>query len=263
MTVTAGVPGLVAVTWWGHSTLTLEDAGVRVLTDPVFTDQLAHLYRRGGGKVPRTAYDAQLVLVSHAHADHLHVGSLKRVHAGAVVLVPHGLAGLVRRGARTLDVWEVSEGEVIQLGPLTVTVVPAEHRGARGPWSRLTAAAVGYVVRGSAATYFAGDTGPFDGMRDIGRHDLDLALLPVGGWSPTALRGGHLDAVRAADALRLLRPRVAVPIHYGTFWPLGLHGFREHLFRGPGPAFAAAARAAAPGVRVDVLHPHARLTIHR
>ncbi len=245
----------VEVTWWGHATLTLVDSGHRVLTDPVFVDRLAHLYRRGGGAVPRAAYAADLVLVSHAHADHLHIGSLRRVHPAATVLVPHGLGPAVRHRVARLDVREVAVGDVVRHGDLEVRVVEAQHRGARGPWSTWEAEAVGYVVRGSATTYFPGDTALFDGMTAIGSLGIDLALLPVGGWAPTPLRGGHLDPVAAAEAVALLRPRVVLPIHYGTFWPLGLAGFRDALFRKPGSLFAKFAAERAPDVVTHVPHP--------
>ncbi|HTS15401.1 MAG TPA: MBL fold metallo-hydrolase, partial [Candidatus Sulfotelmatobacter sp.] len=83
---------------------------------------------------------------------------------------------------------------------------------------------------------------------------VDVALLPVGGWGPRLGRG-HLDPESAAQAAADLRPSVAIPIHWGTLSPLGLHGAMGSRFHTPGPAFAAAAARLAPGVTVHVLAP--------
>ena len=81
-------------------------------------------------------------------------------------------------------------------------------------------------VAGEHVIYFAGDTDIFPEMAELAP-DLDLAILPVGGWGPT-LRGGHMDAVRAAKALTLLRPWTAVAIHWGTRGPSGWAAFGGH-----------------------------------
>lgn len=242
----------VRATWWGHSTVWLEDSGVRLLTDPVLVDRLAHLRRRRGPRpVVPGAPDA--VLVSHMHADHLHLASLRRVPGDGVLVVPRGsaafvAAGLGRRfGDRCV---EVAPGEEVAVGPVRVTAVRAAHHGGRGPWSRYRAVALGYLVQGSARTWFAGDTGLFPAMAELG--PLDLALVPVGGWGPT-LGPGHLDPPGAAEAVRRCAPRWAVPVHYGTFWPVGLTAVRPHLFEGPGERFAQHAATCAPDTRVRVL----------
>jgi L-ascorbate metabolism protein UlaG (beta-lactamase superfamily) len=106
-------------------------------------------------------------------------------------------------------------------------------------------------VEGQAVTYFAGDTGLFEGMAEaVGA--CDVALLPVGGWGPF-LGEGHLNPARAAEALVRLGPRAAVPIHYGTYWPIGMDAVRPHEFYAPGEEFVRLAREVAPGVAVHRL----------
>ncbi|MEV5906813.1 MBL fold metallo-hydrolase, partial [Streptomyces sp. NPDC052127] len=80
----------VEITWWGHATCTVEDSDVRVLTDPLFARRLAHLRRRRGAPPPPGAWRADVALVSHLHADHLHVPSLARLAPGTRLLVPRG-----------------------------------------------------------------------------------------------------------------------------------------------------------------------------
>ncbi|KIF71156.1 membrane protein [Streptomyces sp. AcH 505] len=247
------------ITWWGHATCTVEDSGVRVLTDPLFVQRLAHLRRRRGPLPPPEATVADAVLVSHLHSDHLHPRSLSRLTPGTRLIVPKDAARSVpalrrldaRRNPAGLRITEVEAGDEVELGALRVRVVPAHHDGRRLPVGPQRSPALGYVISGETRTYFAGDTGLFDGMADaVG--PVDVALLPVGGWGPH-LGPEHLDAARAAQALAQLAPAAAVPVHYGTFWPIGMDGIRPHEFYTPGDEFVRRAARLAPDVTVHLL----------
>ncbi|MFD5713538.1 MBL fold metallo-hydrolase [Streptomyces pharetrae] len=243
----------VEITWWGHATCTVEDSDVRVLTDPLFARRLAHLRRRRGALPPPEASRADVAVVSHLHADHLHIPSLARLAPGTRLLVPRGALRAVpglRRLTR-LRVTEVAPGDQVKAGDLVIRAVPARHDGRRLPLGPHRSPALGYVVEGEARTYFAGDTGLFDSMaEEVG--PVDVALLPVGGWGPY-LGEGHLDAGRAAQALARLAPRSAVPVHYGTYWPIGMDAVRPHEFHAPGEEFVRLAAERAPGVAVHLL----------
>ncbi|WP_274563894.1 MBL fold metallo-hydrolase [Streptomyces spiramyceticus] len=243
----------VEITWWGHATCTVEDSGVRLLTDPLFARRLAHLRRRRGALPPPDAAVADAVLVSHMHSDHLHLPSLARLAPGTTLIVPRGASRAVPalRRLSGLRITEVAAGEEVRVKDLLVRAVPALHDGRRLPVGPHRAPALGYVVTGEARTYFAGDTGLFDGMAEaVG--PVDVALLPVGGWGPF-LGHEHLDAGRAAQALARLAPVAAVPVHYGTYWPIGLDGFRPHEFHSPGDEFVRKAARLAPEVAVHRL----------
>ena len=150
-------------------------------------------------------------------------------------------------GAGFGDVREIAVGEQAMVGAVTVRAVPAVHSGYRPPLGP-TAPPLGFVVRGRVSVYFAGDTDLFDGMGQLGE-PIDMALLPVWGWGPTLGRGLHLDPLRAAQALRLIRPRAAVPIHWGTYWPHALgRVFPERLVEPPA-AFVEYAAELAPDVQ--------------
>ncbi|MFE9394192.1 MBL fold metallo-hydrolase [Streptomyces flavidovirens] len=245
----------VEITWWGHATCTVADSGTRVLTDPLFARRLAHLRRRRGALPPPEAAVADAVLVSHLHGDHLHVPSLSRLAPGTTLIVPRGAARAVpalrRVAGQGLRITEVEPGDEVRVKGVVVRAVPALHDGRRLPFGPHHAPALGYVVTGEARTYFAGDTGLFDDMADaVG--PVDVALLPVGGWGPF-LGHGHLDARRAAQALARISPRAAVPVHYGTYWPIGMDGVRPHEFHSPGDEFVRQAARLAPDVAVHRL----------
>ncbi|MFI9544335.1 MBL fold metallo-hydrolase [Streptomyces sp. NPDC052016] len=243
----------VEVTWWGHATCTVEDSDVRVLTDPLFARRLAHLRRRRGAPPPPDAWRADVALVSHLHADHLHVPSLARLAPGTRLLVPRGAPRAVpglRRLAHLRRI-EMAPGDEVSVGGVRIRAVPARHDGRRLPVGPHRSPALGYVVEGAARTYFAGDTGLFEDMaKEVG--PVDVALLPVGGWGPY-LGEGHLDAGRAAEALARLAPRGAVPVHYGTYWPIGMDAVRPHEFHAPGDEFVRLAAERAPEVAVHRL----------
>ncbi len=244
----------VRLRYLGHSTVVVDLEGVRLLTDPVLRDGIGPLRRHGRALEPDDWAGVDAVLISHMHLDHLDLPSLERLDRGVRLIVPAGAGRLVRgRGFR--DVVEMRPGERTQVGPLTVTATRARHGGFRPPLGP-NGESVGYVAEGSRRrAYFAGDTDIFAEMGQLG--DLDVALVPVWGWGPTLGRG-HLDPARAADALTLLRPRLALPIHWGTLWPRGLDRVRGSRLHTPPQEFASRAADVAPGVEVAQVPPGAR-----
>lgn len=207
------------VTWLGHATVVIEVEGLRIVTDPLLTQRVAHLRRR----VPLPEIGrVDAVLVSHVHMDHLHVPSLRRLADGARSIVPAGAEPLVS-SLGFADVSPVRAGDRVDLqgrtgASVVVDVVEANHLVGRGPHSRVRAEPVGYVVRsGDRSVYFAGDTDLFDAMRELG--PVDLALLPIWGWGPT-LGERHLDPERAAIATQWIAPNQVVAIHWGTYSPI-------------------------------------------
>jgi L-ascorbate metabolism protein UlaG (beta-lactamase superfamily) len=248
---------MVRVTWLGHATVLADLGRARVLIDPVLRRRVAHLRRHG--PLPQLPGDLDAVLVSHLHYDHADVPTLRRIGADVPLVAPRGTARSLRR-ARS-SVREVAVGDVVDVGrDATVRAVPARHDGRRRPGTPARDA-LGFVLEGEGRRiYFAGDTDIFSGMRAIGDGGLDLALLPVWGWGPT-LGAGHLDPERAAEAAALLRPRIAVPIHHGTYLPIGLGRRHRHLLDTPAAEFALRAREHAPDVEVRRLAPGASLDL--
>lgn len=235
----------------GHATIGLELDGLRILTDPVVRRRVVHLYRYALPPDPQWLTPPDAILLSHLHLDHTDIPSLRRIGSATRLIVPRG-AGilLTRRGFDLVE--ELAPGETTTVGTLSITATPAVHPGYRLPPGP-TATPVGYLISGSLRLYFAGDTDLFPEMADLAP-GLDIALLPVWGWGRT-LGPGHLDPHRAAEALRLLRPRLAIPIHWGTYARVGLVGRMPTFLTDPPHLFMAEAARLAPDVPVRIVQP--------
>jgi L-ascorbate metabolism protein UlaG (beta-lactamase superfamily) len=239
-----------SVTYSGHASTVIRMDGVRIVTDPVFRSRVVHLRRQ----VPRPSGDEaapDAVLVSHQHFDHLDLPTLRRFGTGVRILAAPGCGALLsRKGFREVE--ELRVGESSAVGPVLVTAVPAEHDGNRRPFGD-RGEAVGFLIEGSRSVYFAGDTDLYEEMAEH-LQAPDLALLPVWGWGHT-LGAGHMDPQRAAEATGLIRPRLAIPIHWGTLFPVGLARFGRHHLETPPHRFAAKVPDYSPGTEVRVLLP--------
>lgn len=225
----------VAVTYVGHASVALDIGGTKILTDPVLTARIKHLRRVGA---PATDFDpaaVDVVAISHQHHDHLHVASLKRLPRVAHVVVPRGLGTKV--AAIGFDrVTELAVGESVEHDAVEITAVPATHDDRRHP-GVAKVPPVGYLFDTDRwSGYFPGDTDVFPQMADL---QPELTLIPIWGWGPT-LGGGHMDPVRAAEALDLLGSPIAIPIHWGTLWPY--HVRRNDRLTSPPKELVAAVR---------------------
>ncbi len=228
------------VTWLGHATVLIETGGARLLTDPVLRDRVMHLKRHGATPARPGRIDA--ALVSHLHRDHLDKPSLRGLSTTAIA--PVGSTKYLPAGYR---VHEVAPGDTVDVG-VTVEAVPAWHDGRRrpGPGAEVLDT-LGFLVNG---VWFAGDT-DFDPAMEALRGRVDCALIPIWGWGPS-LGPGHLDPAGAARVIDLIAPRIAVPIHWGTFLPLGLGRRHQRLLTDPPHEFAAAVTGT---TRIELVAP--------
>jgi len=245
------------ISWLGHATVLIEVDGVRVLTDPVLRDRIGPLVRIGPKLRPRAVGAVDCVVLSHLHADHADLKTLRSLVRSGPMFVPHG-AGRWLRSTGLDDVTELLPGQEAAVGGVKIAATPATHEGRRRPLGGPRADPVGFVISGHASTYFAGDTDLFEEMSDLNGR-IDVALLPVWGWGPT-LGPGHLDPRRAARAAALIAPTIAIPIHWGTF-ALGRPARRPVDIERPAREFAALTNREARDVEVRILAPGGQTTV--
>jgi L-ascorbate metabolism protein UlaG (beta-lactamase superfamily) len=234
------------LTYVGHATTLIEVDGVALLTDPVLRERIGHVRRIAPPVEAELRPDG--ILVSHAHRDHLDLPSLRRLERSIPAYAPPACTQLLRRDGRPVE--ELEPGARVRVGAIEILATTAVHDGRRVPVGTARAS-VGFLVSGSVRVYFAGDTDLFDGMRELSA-GLDVALLPVWGWGPR-LGPGHLDPERAARAAGLLRPRVAIPVHWGTYASPRAWWRSDPAL--PAREFERLAAIHAPGVAVTVLSP--------
>ena len=253
------------ITYVGHATLLIEIAGVTVLTDPNFDDALGFALgsRLRRVSAPGIALDRlprlDLVLVTHAHVDHLSLDSLARLPQEVPVWAPPAVArGLAARGFRQAQA--IAPGETMTLGtpaeggggapPVAVYAEAATHVGSRYGFDRWRAAANMYLIAsGEHSAFFAGDTALTESTHRLAervlreaKRTLDVALLPIGHaprWKRKSFRAGHLTYEDALELFHRLGARSCVPYHWGTVnhLPSGAHDAIERL-RACLPAYA-------------------------
>ena len=240
------------VTWFGHATVVVEREGTRVITDPLLRPSLTPLLRRRHAAPEIESGTVDAVLISHVHHDHLDLRTLRTLSRHVPIFVPAGAAPLLRREG-FVAVTELSPGEGAEIGAVRFRACEAVHTAVRRRTDEPPS--LGYLFGESGAlVYFAGDTELFGGMDEIAAEGIDLALLPVWGWGPT-LGPGHMDPDQAAEALARLGARRGVPIHWGTYTPLGAGRLWPWMAERPPRQFSDSASRLAPDAEVIVLGP--------
>ncbi len=219
--------GELSAMFLGHSSFLAGIGGLHLLIDPVFARRLVLLrrQRRPGIRLPDLpAID--LVLLTHAHMDHLNRPTLRRIARatrrltgqGPIAVVPHGVDDLLRglgfREVRSLAWWQSTEYNGLQ-----ITLTPCKHWGARmfTDTHRLYG---GYFLASRTHTlYHSGDSAYFSGFCEIAERlgPPELALLPIGAYFPDSYRAVHTSPEEAVQAFCDLRAGTMVPMHFGTF----------------------------------------------
>ncbi|WP_405490981.1 MBL fold metallo-hydrolase [Nocardia sp. NBC_00511] len=240
---------MLTVTRVVHASVLLDFGGAKILTDPWLSE--TRFYRQGEPRAFATAAELPElagIVISHGHYDHCDLDALIAYPDKSVpfAVVP-GLAKRVRAAGFT-QVVELAPWQSTRLGPVEVTATPASHGIPE----------VTFVLRADGHTVFFGaDTLRIAELDEIARRypDLDLALLPVNGLRirPVLNKQVVMDATEAADLTRVLRPRVAVPIHYAfSSGPLGDRVITKGD-RAGAEHFRAAAADLAPQSTVQIL----------
>ena len=195
---------MIELTWYGHATWGLEIDGTRLLIDPFLSHNPA-------AEISAADVEADYILITHGHGDH--VGDAVEIakRTGATVIANAEIARWVgKQGVEKVHAQHIGGGFSYPFGYVKLTI--AVH-GSSLPDGSYGGMPAGFLIHAQEKKiYHAGDTGLFASMALIGDEGLDLALLPIGDNYTL----GPDDALRA---VKLLRPRIAIPMHYET-WEL-------------------------------------------
>lgn len=202
----------VGVCFAGHATVLVRYAGLDIACDPMLGSRVKGVHRAmRPGLSPADMQDVGLILISHAHADHLHRPTLARLPRSATIVVPP-------RSARHVSdlgfarVVELGVGQSVRHRDVDIYTAAVRHGDRDHP-------ALSYVLRGAGpSVYFCGDSGYFSGFAEIGRRFRpDVAVLPIAGYAPLSFRDRHMTPLDALYAFEDLQARVMIPIHHGAF----------------------------------------------
>ena len=254
----------VHVTWFGHSSVLLELDGRRVLVDPVWSRRASPSQAVGPRRVHPVPVEVEAlprldaIVVSHDHYDHLDTQTVRRLTASqaAPFVVPLGVGAHLRRwGVPDARIVELDWHERADVAGVELTATPAQHFSGRGRAENTTLWA-SWVLRGPAGgrAFYTGDTGYFEGWRDLGAEHgpFDVTLVQVGAYDP-AWPDVHMTPEEGVRTHLDLRGGVLVPVHWGTF-VLAPHPWAE-------PAEGMLAAAAEHGVALAVPRPGERVDV--
>jgi N-acyl-phosphatidylethanolamine-hydrolysing phospholipase D len=216
------------VTWIGHATLLVQLDGLNVLTDPQWSSRASPVSFAGPKRVtpPALALDAlppiHVVVISHDHYDHLDMDTVRALAAAHKprFLVPLGIKALLADAGITnvedLDWWDART-----VRGVTFTCVPAQHFAQRTLWDLNRRLWAGWTIAGrDRRLFFAGDTGYFDGFKEIAAKlgPFQLAAIPIGAYlPPVIMKSVHTDPDEALKVFVDVKADVMIPIHWGTF----------------------------------------------
>lgn len=227
-------------TWLGHSSVLIDIDGTRVLLDPIWGERASPFSWLG----PRRWYASPLplealpeidaILISHDHYDHLDHYTVQQLKNSDIRwFVPLGVgAHLAHWGVAEHNIVELDWWQAETVGTLRITATPARHFSGRTlrdrkPNGGPTLWASWSIIGDKHRVFFSGDTGFFDGFKDIGDKlgPFDLTLMEVGAYN-SLWADVHMGPEQAVLAHQLLRGRTMMPVHWGLF-DLALHGWTE------------------------------------
>ena len=210
--------GQMALTWIGHASFLVQFTDLNVLIDPNFANWLFLLKRLkvAGIKIEHLP-PIDLVLLTHAHFDHFHKPTIRRLPSPKIGVMPWGMGDLAR-GLGFGRVVELQWWESFSHGDWKVTLTPSKHWGARTLHDEHRGYGGFLLEHQGRRVYHAGDSAYFEGFKEIGQKLMpEVALLPIGAYYPDSFRNVHMGPDEAIKVFRDLNAKWLIPMHYGAF----------------------------------------------
>ena len=211
-------PEQICLTWIGHASFLIGWRGLNILVDPIWS-----LWLKVVKRIRRPGFSLQhlpaidLVLVTHAHFDHLDRRTLKRIAAFQPIIVPSGVGNLVQNLGFN-RIYELDPWQTLNIGEIGVTMTPCHHWGARVLHDYHRGFGGFHLKLGTRTLFHCGDSAYFSGFSEIGqRLPIEIALLPIGAYDPPSRREVHMNPEQAIQAFKELNARIMIPMHYGSF----------------------------------------------
>ena len=212
-----------SITYLGHATLWVRLLNQNVITDPVFTDDIAFFIKRHApfpiplDKLP----DFQVVLISHSHYDHLNKASIIRLGTKPLYLTPLGYKDWFQDVVPGARIIELDWFETYTYQGITYRLLPVQHWTKRTPFDTNKRLWGSWLIEGDGRkVYFGGDSGYFRGYREFGEKygPIDAALMPVGLYEPRwFMKAHHMNPEEVIRAAKEMRAGVIIPQQWGTF----------------------------------------------
>jgi L-ascorbate metabolism protein UlaG (beta-lactamase superfamily) len=231
----------LTLAWLGHSTVLINFFGVTILTDPVLFPRVGIRlpgFTIGPKRLTAPALDfhdlphIDVILLSHAHFDHLDLRTLRRFDETTRVITARATSDLLKR-TRFSDITELDWGETKTLGTaageVSIAAIPVKHWGARTQHDTHRGYNGYLIERSGRRIIFAGDTAMTENFAVLRRHgSIDMAIMPISAYNPWIQSHGTPEqAVQMANAAGA---RFVVPVHHQTF-RLSFEPFREPIER--------------------------------
>jgi L-ascorbate metabolism protein UlaG (beta-lactamase superfamily) len=210
--------GQICLTWIGHASFLIQTPDHNLLVDPNWANWLLVIRRlRHAGLHIRDLPNIDLVLITHAHFDHLNKRTLRQIADGQPIVVPKGV-GTVVEDLGFHRIHEMAWWDRWEFEGLEIIFTPAKHWGARVLADRHRGFG-GYIIRYQGRTiYHVGDSAYFGGFKEIGeRYPQEIVLMPIGAYDPPSCRDVHLSPEQGVQAFQDLGGRILIPMHFGTY----------------------------------------------
>jgi L-ascorbate metabolism protein UlaG (beta-lactamase superfamily) len=210
--------GQMALTWIGHASFLVQFTDLNILIDPNFANWLFLIKRikRAGLKI-KDLPPIDLVLLTHAHFDHFHKPTLRKLPAPKIGVMPWGVGDLAR-GLGFERIIELKWWESFSHDDWKVTLTPCKHWGARTIHDNHRGYGGFIIEHQGRRLYHAGDSAYYEGFKEIGeRCPPEIALLPIGAYYPESFRNVHMGPDEALKVFRDVKAKVFVPMHFGAF----------------------------------------------